>query len=920
MKHQRFFKSLTQQFTHWRRQYKVLSRKGQLLRAVSNSGSQSHFGKLPKTLLKNIRLYVSTTNEGIQKPVIALRLITKSVKDHRLVNNIGVRCVHENRSSVILAIAVVSLTGVIGYKFYNQPKLKVGIVAPQTIKAPYTAKIEDHEKTKAERKAVSNNSLPMLMVDQRINEQIDHNLRQILDLGEEIRTTAGSFPFADTLDLPIASQGYLRACSDPEWQNILIALEKTRKQPVGLVLPNQNSSLRTAQPANKPFSSSLLSSTATANRTHQSQPTFPQPGSPNQGLAQSRKKSIKLLPEYIKPVNVSPNADLFQAVTELEIYRVTNSAPKYALLIAQISQVRKKYQLAKAKLSQLEAGRSQAIYQENILLELSDKDWATTQTLIRDISERILAQGIPYGLPDNALKQTVSLQVETLEPQAAQPLAIKILLAVLQPNLKKDEAKTQQQAQRAAAGVVPRMVEVRQDQVIVTKGQMITAWNFEVLEHYQLNYRETNWAELIKVTGIVTTAIGIFVIVERRLKSQLRQRDRLLILLLTLSSPGMLTLGVLHTTWSSIGLLLGSFYGPALGVTVVGLLLGVLPISMEISKIALVSGAAGGIVGSLMAKRLRSREELALLGLAIASTQGGIYLILSLFGSPVSWYVILKDAGLFALSGLAWSIVALGLSPYLEKLFDLVTSIRLAELANPNRPLLKRLATEAPGTFQHTLFVATLAEAAAKHLKCDVELVRAGTLYHDIGKMHDPLGFIENQMGGPNKHETEIKDPWKSAEIIKKHVAEGLVMAQQHLLPTAIQAFIPEHQGTMLIAYFHHQAQQMAKEDPTLQVDDADFRYDGPIPQSRETAIVMLADSCEAALRSLKDASPEQALTMLNNILRARWQDNQLVDSGLTREEVSQIAQIFVEVWQQFHHKRIAYPKFKTNNEKMANG
>jgi membrane-associated HD superfamily phosphohydrolase len=181
--------------------------------------------------------------------------------------------------------------------------------------------------------------------------------------------------------------------------------------------------------------------------------------------------------------------------------------------------------------------------------------------------------------------------------------------------------------------------------------------------------------------------------------------------------------------------------------------------------------------------------------------------------------------------------------------------------------------------------------------------------------MHDPLGFIENQMGGPNKHETEIKDPWKSAEIIKKHVSEGLVMAKKHLLPTAIQAFIPEHQGTMLIAYFYHQAEQMAQADHSIIVNEADFRYAGPIPQSRETGIVMLADACEAALRSLKDINPEQALTMLNNILRARWQDNQLIDSGLTREEMTQIAEIFVEVWQQFHHKRIAYPKLKAKNK-----
>jgi hypothetical protein len=235
--------------------------------------------------------------------------------------------------------------------------------------------------------------------------------------------------------------------------------------------------------------------------------------------------------------------------------------------------------------------------------------------------------------------------------------------------------------------------------------------------------------------------------------------------------------------------------------------------------------------------------------------------------------------------------------------------------------LLKRLATETPGTFQHTIFVATLAEAAAKELGCNVELVRAGALYHDIGKMHDPMSFIENQMGKPNKHDTEVKDPWKSAEIIKKHVSEGLVMARKHSLPSAIQAFIPEHQGTMQIAYFYHQAQQMAQEDPTLEVDEADFRYLGPIPQSRETGIVMLADSSEAALRSLKDATPEQALIMLKNILRARWQDNQLAESGLTREELTQIAEIFVQVWQQFHHKRIAYPpKVRVSSEKSSNG
>ncbi|HEY9297235.1 MAG TPA: HDIG domain-containing metalloprotein, partial [Phormidium sp.] len=377
--------------------------------------------------------------------------------------------------------------------------------------------------------------------------------------------------------------------------------------------------------------------------------------------------------------------------------------------------------------------------------------------------------------------------------------------------------------------------------------------------------------------------------------------------------PLLVSLGVNYSSLPAVGLLVGTFYGSALGVTTVGLLTLGLPIGMEIiAWDHLLANAAGAILGSLMAGRVRSREELALLGIGIGLTEGVVYLTLNLLLSAAAgsiWLTVLQEAAIYGLTGVAWSVVALGISPYLEQLFDLVTPVRLAELANPNRPLLKLLAEKAPGTFQHTLFVATLAEAAAKALGCNVELIRTGTLYHDIGKLHDPQGFIENQMGGPNKHD-QINDPYFSTAIIKKHVTEGLVMARRYRLPKAIQAFIPEHQGTMQIAYFYHQAQQEAKEP----VDESFFRYAGPIPQSRETGVVMLADSCEAALRSLKDATYEEALAMVNKILKARWQDNQLVDSGLTRSEMSQIAEIFVQVWQQFHHKRIAYPKAALNN------
>ncbi|NEO28477.1 MAG: HDIG domain-containing protein, partial [Kamptonema sp. SIO4C4] len=370
------------------------------------------------------------------------------------------------------------------------------------------------------------------------------------------------------------------------------------------------------------------------------------------------------------------------------------------------------------------------------------------------------------------------------------------------------------------------------------------------------------------------------------------------------------------------------FYNPTLAATQVSLLTGLSVYSNVATGTAevipwesLIAGATGGLLAALIAGRLRSREELALLGGGVGIMQGTVYFTITLVGSATAgtiWSVLLPGAAIFGVSGLAWCIVALGISPYLEKMFDLITPIRLSELSNPNRPLLKRLATEAPGTFQHTLFVSSLAEAAARELHANVELVRAGTLYHDIGKMHDPMGFIENQMGGPNKHD-EINDPWKSADIIKKHVSKGLVMARKHNLPKALQDFIPEHQGTILISYFYFQAKQKARAEG-VDIEEKDFRYDGPIPQSRETGIVMLADACEAALRSLKDATPETALNMVNKIFKARWQDGQLVDSGLRREELSIIAEVFVRVWQQYNHQRIAYPKgaLESNKDKAA--
>jgi putative nucleotidyltransferase with HDIG domain len=243
------------------------------------------------------------------------------------------------------------------------------------------------------------------------------------------------------------------------------------------------------------------------------------------------------------------------------------------------------------------------------------------------------------------------------------------------------------------------------------------------------------------------------------------------------------------------------------------------------------------------------------------------------------------------------------LAPLVEQLFGLLTRSRLLELADVERPLLRRLSCEAPGTFEHTLMIAGLAEEGARAIGADVDLVRTGSLYHDVGKLHGPQWFIENQTEGENPHD-RLDDPQASAAILQAHVDEGLRLARRYRLPRPLADFIPEHQGTLKMGFFLHQARER---DPA--VPESAFRYRGPRPRSRETAILMLADGCEAALRSLPpDTSDQQAREMVRRLIEARLVDGQLALSGLTRSELELVIRAFVRVWRRMRHRRIPYP------------
>lgn len=740
------------------------------------------------------------------------------------------------RTASATALLVLSLTGLLGHRFYHTPKLAIDTAAPQTLYAPATTTIEDKKATEEKRRAIRRDFL-VWMNDSEATQRSQDALRDRLQQGTELRRSAGALPYTSTAILSTDTQAYLRRADDAEWQSLRQVLE---------------SQLNLSGIVSKNFA---------------------------------------------------------KAISELRRYQQTAGTGASLELLQTINDARLRYGLATAALPLDPIDPLKQAF-DTSLLDIADTSWEKTQTSVLRVADRMLSQGIPPGLPESLLEQAIDRHLETEVPETVRPTLTKMLLASLQPNLTRDEAQTQLQAAQAAQELEPVVIPVRKGDVLIRSGTTISAQDFIVLDHFGLSRREVNWAGLLAFGCLVSGALAIVWWIKRRFHPGLRRRDGLLLWLLSLSVPLLILLKLPSTNLPAVGVLVGSFYGAPLGIALPGLLGALIAIGLERSWLYILPSLVGGVVCGWLAGRLRSREGLALLGVAVGLLQGTLYLLLHLPVEP-SWYILLTSSALQILVGLIWIIVAIGTSPYLEQLFDLVTTTRLVELANPNCPLLKRLAAETPGTFQHTLFVASLAEAAAQALGCNVELVRAGTLYHDIGKMHDPQGFIENQMGGTNKHDL-MNDPWHSADIIKKHVSEGLVMARRFRLPKAVQAFIPEHQGTMLIAYFYHQAVQQAaanSEGERIVANEADFRYAGPIPQSRETGIVMLADSCEAALRSLKDATCEEAHAMVNKILRARWQDNQLIDSGLTRDEMTLIAEIFVRVWQQFNHQRIAYPK-----------
>jgi putative nucleotidyltransferase with HDIG domain len=317
---------------------------------------------------------------------------------------------------------------------------------------------------------------------------------------------------------------------------------------------------------------------------------------------------------------------------------------------------------------------------------------------------------------------------------------------------------------------------------------------------------------------------------------------------------------------------------------------------------SLLIALVGGVAAAVSVRTIRRRDQFLLAAAVVAAA----YLVAGLVvGARLGWSV--ADIGLTGVRGGANALASAALVSMLLPLFEALarqtTDLTLLELSDPSRPLLRRLATEAAGTYAHSIGVANLCEAACNAVGANGLLARVGSYYHDVGKLKKPQYFVENQAGAANPHD-KLK-PDVSAGIIRGHVRDGLTLAEEQKLPNVVKAFIPEHHGTMEITYFLDRARQR---DPEQEIDPADFRYPGPLPRTVETAVAMLADGVEAAVRVLDEPSPERVREAIEHIVRQRVESGQLRDAPLTLAQLSVVQDEFARVLGGTHHARIDYP------------
>ena len=516
----------------------------------------------------------------------------------------------------------------------------------------------------------------------------------------------------------------------------------------------------------------------------------------------------------------------------------------------------------------------------------------------------MLTQGVVSTLAEGQLERAAKLQLDRLA-EPGRSLGAKLITRSLQgsTNLRTDNSLTQVLLNDLIQQNGVPKIEVKAGEVITVKGEVISQRAYDVLDAFGLISRRPATGLFLVRWIEASIAAGLMLLICRRWRTDLEIPQALLLLgTLAVVQGCKLWFGASVSALAVLvppSLLLAEGLGAASGLAWLSLATLLWPIPLNsVGTARLLLAAAVAVVGVLLAGRQRSRAEM--LQNAVLLTVAALLVeaaLIQLMGGSVGGELLSEG---ILMGGLL--LLAQLISPTVERLFGMITRSRLLELCDLQRPLLRKLSSEAPGTFEHTLMICGLAEEGVRAIGGDVDLVRTGALYHDVGKLHAPQWFIENQQGdNPHDH---LDDPWRSAEILQAHVDEGIKMARRYGLPQPVADFIPEHQGTLRMGYFWHRARE---QNPNA--SDRPFRYRGPKPQSKESAVMMLADGCEAALRAMPPETDEaQACDGVRRIIHSRRHDGQLDESGLGTGEIELVVRAFVKVWRRMRHRRIPYP------------
>lgn len=483
----------------------------------------------------------------------------------------------------------------------------------------------------------------------------------------------------------------------------------------------------------------------------------------------------------------------------------------------------------------------------------------------------------------------------------------------LRANVRVDEAATARARERAAQEVEPVVVSKQAGENIVEQGEIVTTRHVALMRRLGMFDTAPAWPAILATVLLLGGAVGAggAYLAYYEPKVAERPRDVLMVAALFVGGVYLMRLAVWVSADAS-AYLLPVACASMLATLLLNARIGVL-LSIATSLTALLIGSVpgvwaaamllAGLTASVAMARMRERRDLALAGLAVIGAVGSLAFAASLAESLSATTALMSGAwGL--LSGLMASVLAYGLLPLFETAFGVVTDVRLLELANPTAPLLKELVLRAPGTYSHSLMTASLAEAGADLVGADSLLARVGAYYHDVGKIRRPEFFVENQ-SGHNPHEST--SPTMSAVIITAHVREGVELARQYRLPEEVVDVIREHHGTSLVSYFYNKASE-ADEMPV----EADFRYTGHRPTSREAALVMLADSVEAAARCIGKPSLPRIEAAVRKVVDAKLTDHQLDEARLTMADLENVTAVYAKMLSSIYHPRVEYPEHTT--------